>query len=135
MQLNCERYCAVVKMLLVLVIRGKPRRLKLLIRMTLVIHLRHHLLLLLVWGASGAGPSGASSSYTVPEVPRDIMYYDGIRQMPYRIPGVPVEADLFGSLVGVPPDTVSFYIYKKIFVKGYLFNVNDNLCHGLCVGG
>ena len=58
-------------------------------------------------GTSGAGPSSASSSYTVPEVPSDIMYYDGIRQVPYRIPDVPVGADLLGSVVGVPPDTVS----------------------------
>ena len=60
-------------------------------------------------GTSGAGPSSASSSYTVPEVPKDIMYYDGIRQVPYRILDVSVGADLLGSLAGVPPDTVNLH--------------------------
>ena len=61
-------------------------------------------------GASGVGPSSASSAYTVPDVPQDILYYDGIDQVPYRIPDVPVRADRFGSLAGVPPDTVNLYI-------------------------
>ena len=59
-------------------------------------------------GTSGAGPSGASTSYTVPEVPKDFVYYDRTRQMQYRIPHVPVEADQLGSLAGVPLDEVKF---------------------------
>ena len=59
-------------------------------------------------GTSGAGPSGASTSYIIPEVPRDIVYYDKARLMHYRIPDVPVEADRLGSLAGVSPDEVKY---------------------------
>ena len=61
-------------------------------------------------GASGAGSSGASPSHTVPDVPQDIMYYEGGLQVPYRVPTNPVRPDLFGSLAGVPPDTVSLFM-------------------------
>ena len=60
-------------------------------------------------GTSGVGPSGASTSYTVPEVPRDIVYYDRARLMHYRIPDVPVEADQLRSLAGVSPDEVKYW--------------------------
>ena len=69
-------------------------------------------------GAFGTGPSGASTSYTVPEVPRDILYYDRTRQVPYRILDVPVEADQFRSLAGVSPDEVNFgKSFIKIFIQ------------------
>ena len=68
-------------------------------------------------GASGVGPSGASTSYTVPEVPRDIFYYDQIRQVPYRILDVSVGVDMFGSLAGVSLDEVKFgAFFVKIFI-------------------
>ena len=42
------------------------------------------------------------------------MYFEGVRQVPYRIPTVPLDADLFGPLAGVPPETVSLF-YKILF--------------------
>jgi len=58
-------------------------------------------------GASGAGPSGAPPSFSVPDLPQDIIYYEGIRPVMYRVPTVPLEAVTFGPLAGVPPETVS----------------------------
>ena len=56
---------------------------------------------------AGAGSSGASPSFSVPDLPQDIIYYDGVRPVTYRVPTVSLEAAMFGPLAGVPPETVS----------------------------
>ena len=78
-------------------------------------------------GAPGAGSSGASSSYTVPNVPQDIMYYEGGLQVPYRVPTNPVRPDLFGSLSGVPPETVSLFM-SFFHIDILVFPWDNNLC-------